>query len=82
MDRERMTFSTTCPDCGSTLMRAAHPAARVISECDQCEQRFIFNDSEWQPSDKPYQGSPPLQDIPKRVEELERFINDHEPEQQ
>ena len=78
MDREGMTFSTTCPDCGSTLMRAAHPVARIISECDQCKQRFIFDDSEWQPSDKPYQGSPPLQDIPKRIEELERFIESHE----
>ena len=78
MDGEGMTFTTTCPDCGSTLMRASHPVARVISECDQCKQRFIFDDSEWQPSDKPYQGPPPLADIPIRVEELERFIKSHE----
>ena len=63
-------------------MRASHPVARVISECDQCKQRFIFDDSEWQPSDKPYQGPPPLADIPIRVEELERFIKSHEWKQQ
>ncbi len=78
MDREGVNFPTTCPDCGSPLMRASHPAARVISECDQCKKRFIFDNSEWQPSDKPYQGPPPLADIPKRVAELEQFIESHE----